>query len=113
MNRSSLSSIRAVSYTHLEEGSKGASIPRMTLQPIVENSIKYGFGEDRDCLEIRIRTKIQNGILSVIIADNGVGIQPGLLKELKANLGQGQNQDRKSTRLNSSHITRSRMPSSA
>ena len=76
----------------LEEGSKGASIPRMTLQPIVENSIKYGFGEDRDCLEIRIRTKIQNGILSVIIADNGVGIQPGLLKELKANLGQGQNQ---------------------
>ena len=76
----------------LEEGSRGASIPRMTLQPIVENSIKYGFGEDRDCLEIRISTRIQKGVLSVIIADDGVGIRPELLEELKANLDQGQNQ---------------------
>ena len=76
----------------LEEGSRGASIPRMTLQPIVENSIKNGFGEDRDCLEIRISTRIQKGVLSVIIADDGVGIRPELLEELKANLDQGQNQ---------------------
>ena len=76
----------------LEEGSRGASIPRMTLQPIVENSSKYGFGEDRDCLEIRISTRIQKGVLSVIIADDGVGIRPELLEELKANLDQGQNQ---------------------
>ena len=76
----------------LEEGSRNASIPRMTLQPIVENSIKYGFGEDRDCLEIRISTRIQKGVLSVIIADDGVGIRPELLEELKANLDQGQNQ---------------------
>ena len=76
----------------LEEGSRNASIPRMALQPIVENSIKYGFGEDRDCLEIRISTRIQKGVLSVIIADDGVGIRPELLEELKANLDQGQNQ---------------------
>ena len=76
----------------LEEGSRGASIPRMTLQPIVENSIKYGFGEDRDCLEIRISTRIQNEVLSVIISDDGVGIRTELLEKLKANLDQGQNQ---------------------
>ena len=76
----------------LEEGSRGASIPRMTLQPIVENSIKYGFGEDRDCLEIRISTRIQNEVLSVIISDDGVGISTELLERLKANLDQGQNQ---------------------
>ena len=76
----------------LEEGSRNVSIPRMTLQPIVENSIKYGFGEDRDCLEIRISTRIQNEVLSVIISDDGVGIRPELLEELKANLDQGQNQ---------------------
>ena len=76
----------------LEEGSRGASIPRMTLQPIVENSIKYGFGEDRDCLEIRISTRIQKGVLSVIISDDGVGIRTELLEKLKANLDQGQNQ---------------------
>ncbi|MCD7992146.1 MAG: sensor histidine kinase [Clostridia bacterium] len=76
----------------LEEGSRGASIPRMTLQPIVENSIKYGFGEDRDCLEIRISTRIQKEVLSVIIEDDGVGIRPELLEELRANLDQGQNQ---------------------
>ena len=76
----------------LEEGSRNASIPRMTLQPIVENSIKYGFGEDRDCLEIRISTRIQNEVLSVIISDDGVGISTELLERLKANLDQGQNQ---------------------
>ena len=64
----------------LEEGSRNASIPRMTLQPIVENSIKYGFGEDRDCLEIRISTRIQNEVLSVIISDDGVGISTELLE---------------------------------
>ena len=52
----------------------------MTLQPIVENSIKYGFGEDRDCLEIRISTRIQNEVLSVIISDDGVGIRTELLE---------------------------------
>ena len=76
----------------LEEGSRNASIPRMALQPIVENSIKYGFGEDRDCLEIRISTRIQNEVLSVIILDDGVGISTELLEKLKANLDQGQNQ---------------------
>ena len=76
----------------LEEGSRNASIPRMALQPIVENSIKYGFGEDRDCLEIRISTRIQNEVLSVIISDDGVGISTELLEKLKANLDQGQNQ---------------------
>ena len=76
----------------LEEGSRNASIPRMALQPIVENSIKYGFGEDRDCLEIRISTRIQNEVLSVIISDDGVGIRTELLEKLKANLDQGQNQ---------------------
>ena len=76
----------------LEEGSRNASIPRMALQPIVENSIKYGFGEDRDCLEIRISTRIQNKVLSVIILDDGVGISTELLEKLKANLDQGQNQ---------------------
>ena len=67
-------------------------MPSMILQPIVENSIKYGFGEDRDCLEIRISTRIQNEVLSVIISDDGVGISTELLEKLKANLDQGQNQ---------------------
>ncbi|GLC78214.1 sensor histidine kinase [Lacrimispora brassicae] len=76
----------------LEEESSQASIPRMAMQPIVENSIKYGFGEDRDCLEISIRTRIQDGVLSVIISDDGVGIPEGLLKELQSNLEYHQNQ---------------------
>lgn len=75
-----------------ENESRGAAIPRMTLQPVVENSIQYGFGEERDCLEIRIRTRIMDGTLSIIIEDNGVGIPADLLEELKGNLEQNQNQ---------------------
>lgn len=75
-----------------EDESRGAAIPRMTLQPVVENSIQYGFGEERDCLEICIRTRIMDGTLSIIIEDNGVGIPADLLEELKGNLERNQNQ---------------------
>ena len=48
------------------------------------------------------------------IADyHGVDVQPELIEWASANLGAPNYRDRKSTRLNSSHIPLSRMPSSA
>lgn len=76
----------------LEEESEQVSIPRMAFQPIVENSIKYGFGEDRDCLEIRICTRTQKDALLILIQDDGVGIDGKLLAQLKDNLKHNQNQ---------------------
>lgn len=76
----------------LEEGSDSVSIPRMVLQPIVENAIKYGFGENRDCLEIRITTRIRDGVLFIAMGDDGVGIPEELKGKLKRNLEHSQNQ---------------------
>lgn len=75
----------------MEEGSGSVSIPRMTLQPIVENAVKYGFGEDRDLLEITVETVVRKDRLAVVIKDDGVGIGEELLECLKENLKQSQN----------------------
>ena len=63
---------------------------------IIENALKYA-EEPR----VLIQTFHDNGHVLLSIKDNGIGIEPKYLK------------DRKSTRLNSSHIPLSRMPSSA
>lgn len=75
----------------LEKESENASIPRMALQPIVENAIRHGFGEERECLEIKIRTEMKDHMISIVIEDDGVGIPGELLEKLAANLRHNQN----------------------
>ena len=59
-------------------------IPRMTLQPIVENSIKYGVESIAgDCvIELGI-DRIENK-LNITIKDNGVGVDPQLIEKLQS-----------------------------
>ncbi|MEQ8927191.1 MAG: histidine kinase [Fulvivirga sp.] len=47
-------------------------IPSFILQPLVENSIKHGFTENR--LEIVISTESRNGTLCIKVSDNGAGL---------------------------------------
>ena len=51
-------------------------LPPLTLQPIVENCIKHGFGQDRSALHIIIRTRQINGGTEIQIEDNGPGYAP-------------------------------------
>ena len=59
-------------------------IPRMTLQPILENSILHGFFGYCDDGVVTIRTKISpaNDTLAIIVRDNGIGIEDDMLEEL-------------------------------
>jgi len=54
-------------------------IPAMFIQPIVENSIKHGWSEKSQTLQIRLEcfAQLHNTVLSV--EDNGTGIPPALL----------------------------------
>ncbi len=54
-------------------------IPKLIIQPIIENAIKYGF-EDRDCLTVRIKSSIMGETLVLVIFDDGNGMEPGQLK---------------------------------
>ena len=50
------------------------SIPPMILQPLVENSVKYGIGPKEDGGTIRLSIRRQRGGVYFEVADNGLGI---------------------------------------
>lgn len=65
---------------------EACKIPKLLLQPILENSIKHGFGESPE--NGRIEIAIRNHALGILIAiaDNGTGIAPGKLAAITASL---------------------------
>ena len=66
-------------------------VPRMVLQPLVENAIKYGFGSEREHLSISIYAWKEADQVRVVIQDDGVGIGAELLAILEENLCSSQN----------------------
>ena len=62
-------------------------MPKLLIQPLIENSIKYGFAR---CMELRVDIccRRQGGYLSVSVADNGPGVSLEELTELRRMLEQ-------------------------
>lgn len=60
--------------TYLEETTENCLIPRLLLQPIVENSIFHGLDEENSNLMIELFAFINEDKLIIKIRDNGVGI---------------------------------------
>lgn len=75
----------------VEEGVKGCLIPKLLIQPLIENSIKYGFG-DREHLTVSVRVFAEAGRLVLLCRDDGVGIGTELLEKLKHNLTLSKNE---------------------
>ena len=57
------------------------SIPKMSLQPIVENSIQHGLQNKRGEKEICVKAEIKEDVLVICISDNGIGLNPKELNE--------------------------------
>ncbi len=51
-------------------------LPALTLQPIVENSVRYGVGRGRYPEHIVIRTRSIHGGSEITVEDNGIGYDP-------------------------------------
>lgn len=58
-------------------------IPKLTLQPIVENSINYGLEKMLDVCRITVRSTVSPDFLDITVEDNGPGIPPDLLEKLE------------------------------
>ncbi|MDQ0872387.1 two-component system sensor histidine kinase YesM [Paenibacillus sp. V4I3] len=58
-------------------------LPKMTLQPIIENAVKYGLEPLREPGILRVFTEVHDQELHIIIKDNGVGIQESILEEMQ------------------------------
>lgn len=76
---------------NISEDVKEVSVPKMIIQPIVENAVKYGFGEDVEVLRVEISAYIEDEKLYIIVKDDGVGIDKDLLKDLVFNLNEKYN----------------------
>jgi len=59
--------------TNIENETLNALVPGFILQPLVENSIRYSM-ETLKNTEIEIATHKENGMMKLIIKDNGLGI---------------------------------------
>lgn len=61
-------------------------LPKLTLQPIVENAILHGFDGYRDDGIITITVQKENNKLNLLVTDNGFGIMPDELDSLNRSL---------------------------
>ncbi|MFC5402243.1 sensor histidine kinase [Cohnella soli] len=70
----------------VEERWLGIEVPKMFLQPIVENAVKYGLEPVDRPGQLRISTRERDGKLEIVVADNGVGMEEETLRHLERSL---------------------------
>ena len=61
-------------------------LPRLAIQPFVENCIEHAFKNSDAPWKIRVRVKVYNGMWAIEIRDNGDGFEPGKIKEILDNI---------------------------
>lgn len=64
-------------------------IPKLTLQPIVENAVYHGLEEKVGKGQLTIRIAMTERYLSITVSDNGVGMDAEKLRELNRKLSMG------------------------
>ena len=69
---------------NLSEESLSCRVPRLILQPFVENSILHAPGPEKTFCRIVISSDLRDGMLIISIRDDGKGMTPEVLKNLSA-----------------------------
>ncbi len=61
----------------------GLKVPQLILQPVVENSVKYGLRPKEENGTIAINAQIENGKLWISVMDNGLGMARHVLERVR------------------------------
>ena len=61
----------------------------LTIQPLVENAILHGAGEDEHPLHVKVSATAEDGKLVISVSDNGAGIPEEVLEKLRDHLSGG------------------------
>jgi two-component system sensor histidine kinase YesM len=69
-----------------DDSAKLIQLPRLVIQPFVENCIEHAFDNADPPWRIQIRVKLYNGVWAIEISDNGEGIAPDKIKEIMGNI---------------------------
>jgi two-component system sensor histidine kinase YesM len=68
----------------IEEDLKDFYIPKLTLQPIVENSIKYGLEQFTGVCRVDIRAERYEDFFEILVIDNGPGVSDECVEKVKS-----------------------------
>ena len=61
-------------------------LPKMTIQPIVENSIFHGLEPKPGQGHVKIRVRSTENLLHLVITDDGIGMDAETLARMRANM---------------------------
>lgn len=71
-----------------------AEVPRLILQPLVENAIKHGVSPKPGAGLVQIATRRKGDNLWIEVSDNGVGLSAGARARLRSGVGLSNTRDR-------------------
>jgi signal transduction histidine kinase len=91
--------------TRVDPRSLGQPIPNLTLQPLVENAVKHGLSQKIGLGTIGIEAEVRDGVLSLAVRDDGVGM-PGstLARVYDAGVGLRNLRDRLARLYGTAHV---------
>jgi len=67
----------------IDESFKEYRIPKLTLQPIVENAIRHGLENMLDVCEITVSAQVASGFMVLTVSDNGPGVDAEFLEKMR------------------------------
>jgi len=70
----------------IPEEMRKLQVPRLMLQPIVENAVIHGVGQSYSSGEIRLTGKAENGMCKIVVDDDGPGLSGEKLDELNRDM---------------------------
>lgn len=66
----------------IDDQALSATLPRITIQPLVENALNHGLRNKRGEKRIRVKAQIRDGDLEITVEDNGVGISGEKIRQI-------------------------------
>ncbi len=75
-----------ISFDDIPDQYAGLKVPRLIIQPLIENAIVHGLKDKEDQGLIVLSFVASEKQLDILVEDNGAGIDDGKLKELNENL---------------------------
>ncbi len=68
-------------------------VPRIILQPLIENAIQHGFEGWKSGGEIEVGARLEAGMIRIRVRDNGVGMDPETLRALRRGISAEPSED--------------------
>lgn len=95
-NYMELQKLRYIEYMEYaitcEETAKGIWLPKLTLQPLMENILHHGLKQNREKTQIRVNITREESVgkIKISVYDNGTGMKPERLVQIRNSLRTGE-----------------------